>query len=193
MCSGSWRGSRCWWQLCCWYVSGNFQAPELIAFADSTNRDVKTRKYYVDIAEKLGLPIRCFKFDGSAELAWHNNLYRAYNMSPSTAAALESFDPKQDLYPYFAISGYEKNYEEPTISEGFSEIKTIHWVFDGDAEAERRWSMWLQIDDKKQVQRSWSMLLQWYGSNREIVISIYKIMPWIDCNSRNGCLQQIVK
>jgi bifunctional polynucleotide phosphatase/kinase len=29
--------------------------------------------------------IRCFLFDGSIELAWHNNLYRAFNMPPSSA------------------------------------------------------------------------------------------------------------
>jgi hypothetical protein len=42
--------------------------------------------------------------------------------------------------------GYTKDYEVPTMSEGFSEIKTINWVFEGDAEAKRRWSMWLQLD-----------------------------------------------
>jgi hypothetical protein len=31
---------------------------------------------------------RCFLFTGSIELAWHNNLYRAYNL-PSKVAAEE--------------------------------------------------------------------------------------------------------
>lgn len=69
---------------------------------DNTNRDIATRQFYVNVAERLGVPIRfvksycacciilillvrCFKFDGSAELAWHNNLYRAYNRAPSNA------------------------------------------------------------------------------------------------------------
>jgi hypothetical protein len=29
---------------------------------------------------------RCFVFTGSIELAWHNNLYRAFNLPPSVAA-----------------------------------------------------------------------------------------------------------
>jgi len=109
---------------------------------DNTNRDVKTRKYYVVVAQRLGVPVRCFRFSGDAELAWHNNLYRAYNMLPS---ATES-EPKRDLLPYNAIAAYTKDYEAPTMSEGFSGIKTINWVFEGDVEAKRRWSMWLQLD-----------------------------------------------
>jgi len=87
---------------------------------------------------------RCFVFVGNADLAWHNNLYRAYNMPPSAP----KIDPKRDLLPYSAIAGFTKDYEAPTMSEGFSEIKTVNWVFEGDAEAKRRWSMWLQLDDK---------------------------------------------
>jgi hypothetical protein len=71
--------------------------------ADNTNRDQQTRKCYIDLAKQHDIDIRwrsfcisfgartdmwrrCFHFTGSLELAWHNNLYRAYNMPPSTAA-----------------------------------------------------------------------------------------------------------
>jgi len=57
-------------------------------------------------------------------------------------------EAKRNLLPYNAITGYTRDYEAPMMSEGFSEIKTINWVFQGDAEAKRRWSMWLQLDDK---------------------------------------------
>jgi len=26
--------------------------------ADNTNRDIKTRKYYIDVAQRLGIPVR---------------------------------------------------------------------------------------------------------------------------------------
>jgi len=108
------------------------------------------------VARRLGVPVRCFKFSGDANLAWHNNLYRAYNMPPSTTESermsqtilVFRSQAKRDLLPYHAIAAYTKDYEAPTMSEGFSEIKTINWVFEGDAEAKRRWSMWLQLDDK---------------------------------------------
>ena len=54
---------------------------------DNTNRDTATRKYYVDLARKVGAGARCFLFEGSMELAWHNNLYRAYNQPPSMNGA----------------------------------------------------------------------------------------------------------
>ncbi|THG99041.1 hypothetical protein EW026_g3231 [Hermanssonia centrifuga] len=111
---------------------------------DNTNRDVSTRKYYVDLAKKLDTPIRCILFSGSLELAWHNNLYRAYNLPEHVASKV----PKRDLLPYGAFTSFQQDYEEPTITEGFSEVKKVNWIFEGDDEERRRWSMWLQIDGK---------------------------------------------
>ena len=34
------------------------------------------------------------------------------------------------------------------MDEGFSEVRKVNWVFEGDEEARRRWSMWLQVDGK---------------------------------------------
>lgn len=56
--------------------------------------------------------------------------------------------PGREVLPYLAIAGFEKDFEIPTVEEGFQEIKTIHWVFQGDAEAKHRWGMWLQLDGK---------------------------------------------
>ncbi|EGO24781.1 hypothetical protein SERLADRAFT_449528 [Serpula lacrymans var. lacrymans S7.9] len=111
---------------------------------DNTNRDISTRKLYIDLAKKKKIPIRCFVFTGSMELAWHNNLYRAYNLSPVTAAR----EPKRDILPYLAFLGFRDNYEEPQLSEGFTEIQSVDWTFRGDEEDRKRWSMWLQIDGK---------------------------------------------
>ncbi|KAI6164364.1 polynucleotide kinase 3 phosphatase-domain-containing protein [Pisolithus thermaeus] len=104
---------------------------------DNTNRDVATRKHYLDLAKRHGVAARCFLFSGPMELAWHNNLYRAY-IEP----------PQRDILPYLAFIGFRENYEEPHASEGFSEVVKISWKFEGDEEARRRWSMWLQIDGK---------------------------------------------
>jgi len=83
-------------------------------------------------------------FLGSLELAWHNNLYRAYNLAPDRAAA----EPSRELLPYTAFTSFRAQYEEPELSEGFSEIKKVNWIFEGTEEDRRRWSMWLQIDGK---------------------------------------------
>ena len=51
--------------------------------SDNTNRDKQTRRHYIDLAQRYKVPIRCMHFQGSFELAWHNNLYRAYNLPES--------------------------------------------------------------------------------------------------------------
>lgn len=103
----------------------------------------------------------CFLFADSIDLAWHNNLYRALNLPPSVAekevsaniffkSILRStfLQPKRDLVPYTAFLSFRNDYDEPTLKEGFSEIKKVHWVFQGTEEEKRYWSMWLQIDGK---------------------------------------------
>ncbi|KAL4065401.1 polynucleotide kinase 3 phosphatase-domain-containing protein [Scleroderma yunnanense] len=110
---------------------------------DNTNRDASTRKYYLDLAKKHKVRARCFCFTGSTDLAWHNNLYRAY-VKPAPAGT----EPRRDVLPYLAFIGFRDNYEEPQLSEGFSDVIKINWVFEGDEDTRRQWSMWLQIDGK---------------------------------------------
>ncbi|KAH9029373.1 polynucleotide kinase 3 phosphatase-domain-containing protein [Lactarius hengduanensis] len=111
---------------------------------DNTNRDVQTRKYYLDVAKRLQVPARCFSFQGSTELAWHNNLYRAYARPASVVAR----EPVRTLVPYTAIAGFADAYEAPSVKEGFAEVRDVPWIFEGSEEERRHWSMWLQIDGK---------------------------------------------
>ncbi|KAH7340852.1 polynucleotide kinase 3 phosphatase-domain-containing protein [Rhizoctonia solani] len=46
---------------------------------DNTNRDKATRAEYIEVAKRLKCPIRCVWFDIPLELAWHNNMYRAFH------------------------------------------------------------------------------------------------------------------
>ena len=55
--------------------------------ADNTNRNRKTREDYLDLAEICGVECRCVLFEGTYELAWHNNLYRAFCLSESVKAS----------------------------------------------------------------------------------------------------------
>ena len=55
--------------------------------ADNTNRNRKTREDYLDLAEIYGVECRCVLFEGTYELAWHNNLYRAFCLSESVKAS----------------------------------------------------------------------------------------------------------
>ncbi|KAI0822674.1 PNK3P-domain-containing protein [Trametes gibbosa] len=111
---------------------------------DNTNRDQATRKYYVTLAKKHKVSVRCIYFADSLELAWHNNLYRAFNLPPALVAS----EPKRDLVPYSAFAGFRASFEEPGVDEGFAEVRKVNFVFEGEEEARRRWGMWLQIDGK---------------------------------------------
>lgn len=47
-----------------------------------------------------------------------------------------------------AFTSFRDGFEEPTIDEGFTEIKNVNWVFEGTKEEREQWSMWLQIHGK---------------------------------------------
>ena len=38
----------------------------------------------IEFRLRTPLPARCFKFENSIDLAWHNNMYRAYCLASST-------------------------------------------------------------------------------------------------------------
>ncbi|TEB36065.1 PNK3P-domain-containing protein [Coprinellus micaceus] len=109
---------------------------------DNTNRDKATRKFYVDLARKEGISVRCFHFAGSVELAWHNNLYRAF------AQPLAETEVRRELIPYTAYITFKDGFEEPNANEGFAEVRRVNFVFDGTEEQRKRWGMWLQITGK---------------------------------------------
>ncbi|KDQ18126.1 hypothetical protein BOTBODRAFT_104942 [Botryobasidium botryosum FD-172 SS1] len=108
---------------------------------DNTNRDNKTRKDYVSLAKKYRVPIRCVWFDVSKELAFHNNIYRAFCLAPSTQSA----EDKRSFLGQMIYGSFKSAFEEPQVDEGFSDIKKVNWVFEGSEEDRQRWEMWLQI------------------------------------------------
>jgi len=110
------------------------------AVVDNTNRDKKTRKDYIVLAEKLRVPIRCLQFNVSVALSWHNNLYRAF--------CLASDHPdygKRDFIDYSAYVSFAKQMEEPELGEGFRDIRKINWIFEGTEEEHKRWNRWLEL------------------------------------------------
>ncbi|KAL4257411.1 PNK3P-domain-containing protein [Pleurotus pulmonarius] len=106
---------------------------------DNTNRDGATRQAYIALARKKNIPIRCCHFTAPMELAWHNNLYRAYIVPE---------EERRPAVPYLAFTGYRAAFEEPEADEGFDEIRQVNWVFEGGEEERKKWGMWLQVEGK---------------------------------------------
>jgi len=74
-------------------------------------------------------------------LAWHVNIYRAFGLSDAVRAREDT----RDLVPYGAYTGFQNAFQKPTVGEGFAEVKTVNWIFEGSDEDRRRFNMYLDI------------------------------------------------
>lgn len=83
---------------------------------DAVNHDTYFRSLFTPFAESKGIPIRCFLFRTDPALAKHLCFYRENKTGKYTNIALIEF--------------YTRKFQEPTIEEGFTEVKEINWVPD---------------------------------------------------------------
>ena len=111
---------------------------------DRTNPDKKSRKIWIDLANKFNRNIRCIHFTASSQLAKHNNLVRALGGKAKVLKPKNVTDRQEDrkLLPMAAIYSYTQRYEEPTLDEGFTEIIKVDFSFVGTEEEKEIWSMW---------------------------------------------------
>ncbi|XP_019748240.1 bifunctional polynucleotide phosphatase/kinase [Hippocampus comes] len=107
------------WQNCVAACKRALQEGRSVA-VDNTNPDPESRKRYVDVAKAAGVSCRCFHFSATLEQAKHNNRFR--EMAPS--------DSKHDKVSDIVFQSYKKHFVAPALSEGFSEILSIHFVPD---------------------------------------------------------------
>ncbi|OQS02087.1 bifunctional polynucleotide phosphatase/kinase [Thraustotheca clavata] len=89
---------------------------------DNTNRDVKTRREWITIAQNENIPVRCFYLDLPKPLVFHLNAYRALQKKLHP----EVSELKSDV-PDMVIHGFYKNMVAPTTDEGFASV--VHVPF----------------------------------------------------------------
>jgi len=86
---------------------------------DNTNPSRAVRSEYIQIAEDNKIPVRCFYFDTNLELANHLNYVRV----KETNGGVRRIPP-------VGYHMYNKNFNEPDLSEGFSDIVAVTFTPD---------------------------------------------------------------
>lgn len=98
---------------------------------DNTNPDPDTRRQWIDLAEKNGVPVRCVWFKTAQSVAEHNDAVRAMNkeMNPEARSAL----------PKLAFNGFTSRFKEPKVMEGFQDITEVDFKFRGTRKEYEIW------------------------------------------------------
>jgi bifunctional polynucleotide phosphatase/kinase len=86
---------------------------------DNTNPTKAVRSSYISLAKNLEIPVRCFFFKYSKELVFHLNNLRDINIGRQHHSK---------SVPDVVIHSWYKYLEEPSISEGFKDVKVIPFV-----------------------------------------------------------------
>lgn len=99
---------------------------------DNTNPDPDTRRQWMTLAEKIGVPVRCIWFKTALSVAEHNDAVRAMNkeMNPEARSAL----------PKLAFNGFASRFKEPKVKEGFQDIVEVEFKFRGTKKEYEIWA-----------------------------------------------------
>lgn len=120
---------------------------------DNTNADLETRKIWIDLASKFGVPIRCIWFNTPVSVAEHNNAARSLNKAVRKRllgiAVLYTDRPQlnpeeREAVPGLAFASFKSRFREPRVKEGFQDVTEVKFAFRGTEEEYAIWGRyWL--------------------------------------------------
>ncbi|GAA6008634.1 hypothetical protein JCM10207_007186 [Rhodosporidiobolus poonsookiae] len=115
-------------------------SPPIPCVVDNTSPSTQVRKEYIDLIHSSfpGVKVRCLWFTAPVELAMHNSVYRA-----AYAPVDQGNGRTREILPLIAFTSFAKNFQKPTMAEGFDEIKQIHFKFEGTPAELKKWQRWL--------------------------------------------------
>lgn len=86
---------------------------------DNTNPTAEVRRFYINLAKELKVPVRCFVFKVPKDLAFHLDTLRRVNKHHSHLSGRVGSMP---IHKFF------KDFEQPNASEGISEVQEVELV-----------------------------------------------------------------
>ena len=99
---------------------------------DNTNRDIATRKVWVDLANEFKIPIRCVQFTADPALCKHNDVVRALNITHNPE--------NRTMLPGNAFPMYKNAFQMPDTKEGFEDITKVDFIFEGTEDERLVWT-----------------------------------------------------
>ncbi|MCJ1286991.1 hypothetical protein MMC26_006338 [Xylographa opegraphella] len=102
---------------------------------DNTNADPATRASWVELAQKVGVPVRCILFTATTKLCEHNDTVRALNIG--------ALNPeRRTILPHSAFSSYAARFVLPGLEEGFQDIVTVPFRLADDNDLREIWMLY---------------------------------------------------
>ncbi|KAI9671732.1 MAG: hypothetical protein M1831_003260 [Alyxoria varia] len=116
----------------CLQKASEFLSDSKPVVVDNTNADAPTRAHWINLAAKHKIPIRCVHLKADPQLCEHNDAVRALNegaMNPE----------RRRMLPKLAFTGFASRFEEPRKEEGFEEVVSVDFRFQGTEEERKVW------------------------------------------------------
>jgi len=104
---------------------------------DNTYPTIESRAAFIEIGKRAKIPVKCIWLKTSIEDAQLNactRMVRKYGKILDQNEIKEKSKKDPNCFPVSVLFSYRRQFEKPSLNEGFSAIKVIHFVREQDKE-----------------------------------------------------------